>query len=201
MKDSTRHRDAIGSLGKRAAEDLRVIRETMERATAFTALSGFGAIVIGITALGATFIAAGQTGDGKWLAVWLLEALLATAIGIYSIQRKARATNIPLHRPTTRKLAWSFGPAVAAGALLTLVLQRDGHTALLPGTWLLLYGTGIVTGGLVSEPVITVMGICFMVLGAITLMLPASLGDLFMALGFGGIHIVFGMIILRRYGG
>jgi hypothetical protein len=189
------------ALHDRAMDNLRYIRETMERASAFTAVPGWGQVAIGVTALAATYLAAHQPTPRGWLGTWLAEAIIALLIAGWLMDRKARALGAPLLSGAGRKVAFSLSPPMIVGALLTVVLFRSGLTAAIPGMWLLLYGTGVVTGGMFSVTIVPVMGICFMVLGAGTLFAPASWGNWLMAAGFGGLHIVFGTIIARKYGG
>jgi hypothetical protein len=189
------------ALHARAMDNLQYIRETMERATAFTGISGWGQVAIGITALVTSFIAAQQKAFKNWLAIWLAEAVVALLIAGWSIDRKARAVKMPLLSGPGRKVAFSLSPPIFAGGLLTIVLYRAGLTVAIPGVWLLLYGTGVVTGGMFSVSVVPIMGLCFMMLGAAAFLAPTGFADWFMAAGFGGLHIVFGVIIARRYGG
>src|SRR5947207_4789477 len=189
------------ALHDRAMDNLRYIRETMERASAFTAVPGWGQVAIGATALAATYLAAQQPNAKAWLLTWLTEAIIALLISGWSMDRKARATGTPLLSGPGRKVAFSLSPPMAVGALLTVVLFRAGLTNAIPGMWLLLYGTGVVTGGMFSVSVEPVMGICFMVLGAVGLFAPAVWGNWLLAAGFGGLHMVFGIIIARKYGG
>src|SRR5438552_6518903 len=189
------------ALHDRAIDNLRYIRETMERASAFTAVPGWGQVAIGATALAATYLAAQQPNAKAWLLTWLTEAIIALLISGWSMDRKARATGTPLLSGPGRKVAFSLSPPMAVGALLTVVLFRAGLTNAIPGMWLLLYGTGVVTGGMFSVSVVPVMGICFMVLGAVGLFAPAVWGNWLLAAGFGGLHMVFGIIIARKYGG
>ena len=191
----------LPSLHGRAMDNLRFIRETMERATSFTAVPGWGGVAIGVTALAATALAIRQRTTRAWLMTWLIEALLALAIGGWTMQRKARAGESTVLSGPGRKFALSLLPPLLAGAILSVVLYRADVFFALPGLWLLLYGTGVVTGGAFSVRIVPVMGLCFMALGTLALSAPAAYGNWFMAAGFGGLHIVFGIIIARRHGG
>jgi hypothetical protein len=189
------------ALHERAMDNLKYIRATMERATAFTGISGWGQVAIGVTALAAAFASAQQRSFKSWLAVWLAEAVIALLLAGWSIDRKARAAQLPLLSGPGRKVAFSLSPPIFAGLLMTVVLYRAGVTSAIPGVWLLLYGTGVVTGGMFSVRAVPIMGLCFMALGGLAFFAPAHFADWFMAAGFGGLHIVFGVIIARRYGG
>jgi hypothetical protein len=188
-------------LHDRAVDDLRFIRRTMERAGSFTAVPGWGQVAVGVSALAAAFLAARQPSVELWLATWLGEAVVALAAGGWAMVRKAYAGNDPILSGPGRRFWLSFIPPMAVGGLLTIALYRAGLAHALPGTWLLLYGTGFVTGGAFSVRIVPVLGLCFMLTGAAALLGPAAWGDGFLAGGFGGLHIVFGMIIARRYGG
>ena len=189
------------ALDDRARDNLRFIRETMERAGSFTAIPGWGGVAMGITALGAAAVASRQKTPEAWLLTWIAEALLAVGISSWTSYGKARAAGMALFSGPGRKVVFSFSPPMLVGAVLTIVLYRAGLVSVIPGMWLLLYGAGVMTGGTFSIRVVPLMGLCFMVLGAVTLFSPANWGDAFLAAGFGGLHIIFGAVIARNYGG
>jgi len=193
--------DEPPALHERAMDNLRYIRETMERASAFTGISGWGQVAIGVTALAAAFIGAQQATTRAWLLVWIVEAMFSMLIAGWSMDRKARAVKMPLFSGPGRKVVFSLSPPLFVGALLTAVLYRAGLTNAIPGLWLLLYGTGVVTGGMFSVSIVPVMGLCFMGLGAIALFAAPHFSHWFLAFGFGIFHITFGVVIARRYGG
>jgi hypothetical protein len=184
-----------------AADDLRFIRQTMERSVAFTAVSGWGQIVLGLTAIAAAYLAARQPNAFAWLRVWLAEAILAVTTALLAMAWKANRRGLPLFSGPGRKVALGLLPPLTSGAALTFFLVRAGMQSALPATWLLLYGAGIVTGGAFSVPLVPVMGICFMAVGALAVMAPVVWGNWFLAAGFGGLHILFGALIARRHGG
>jgi hypothetical protein len=183
------------------ADDLRFIRDTMERSAAFTAVSGVGYMILGVTALAAAALAARQTSSFAWLRVWLADGVLAAAIGLLACTWKANRRGLPLFSGPARKVALGLAPPLVAGAFLTFLLFRAGLASALPATWLLLYGAGIITGGAFSVAIVPVMGLCFMLLGGLAVLAPAAWGNSFLAAGFGGLHIIFGFLISRRHGG
>lgn len=189
------------AIDDRARENLRYIRETMERAGSFTSVPGWGGVALGITALGAAVVASLQPTPAAWLAVWLAEAAIAVAIAGWSTLLKARRADDSLLSGPGRKFALSFVPPIFVGAVLTYVLFHAGIVAAIPGAWLLLYGTGVVTGGAFSIRVVPLMGLCFMVLGTVAFFCPMSWANILLGIGFGGFHILFGTVIARSYGG
>lgn len=189
------------ALHERAMDDLRFIRRTMERAGSFTAVPGWGAVAIGVTALAAALLAAQQPTPGRWLGVWLGTAVLATLLGLGTMLLKARRARVPLSSGPGRKFLLSFLPPVGAAMALTVALYARGEVGLLPGLWLLSYGAAVVTAGAFSVRVVPLMGIGFMLLGGLALATPPAWADVWMAAGFGGLFIAFGLLIARRHGG
>ncbi len=189
------------SIDTRAIDNLRFIRETMERSGSFTAVPGWGGVGMGVTALLAAIVASRQADPDAWLATWLVEALLALLLGAWAIGQKIRAAKMPVLSGPGQKFALSLAPPLLAGALLTIVFYHAGLFRFMPGMWMLLYGAGVMTGGAFSVKIVPVMGLCFMFGGALALFCPAAWGNWFLGAGFGGVQVIFGIIIARRYGG
>ncbi len=189
------------SLRDHAADNLRYIRRTMEEAGSFTAVPGWGGVAMGATALAAGVVAGTQDTADAWLATWLVEAAIAILIGAVTMALKARDAATPLVTGPGRRFALNLAPALVVGALLTLALHRAGHPTLLPGVWLLMYGIGVTAGGAFSVPVVPLMGLAFLVLGAVALFTPVAWADALLMTGFGGFQIAGGLVIARRYGG
>jgi len=189
------------NIGDRAMDNLRFIRETMERSAVFTSVPGYGGALMGATAVGAAIIAHNQFSIRGWLVVWLIEAMLAFSIGLFALWQKSKNSGESLASVPAKKFATAFAPPMVAGIILTALFYYRGFVDFLPCVWLTLYGTAVVTGGAYSVRIVSIVGWIFITLGAVAAFAPANAGNLLMALGFGVLHIVFGLIVARRYGG
>ena len=181
--------------------NLSFIRDTMERSASFTAVSGWGGVVVGILAFAAAAVAATRSTETAWLLTWVATSLIGLALTVWATSRKAMRLGIPMLSGAGRKFTIGMAPSLVAGTILTFVLYQNGLTEILPGVWLLLYGAGVVTAGITSITAIRLLGVCFMLVGSVALLLPPELGDVMMAVGFGGLNLFFGILIVRKYGG
>ena len=189
------------SLDQQAAESLAYIRHTMARSASFTAVPGWGGMGMGVAGVAAAVAGARQTDDMTWLAIWLGAAAVAGPIGVVAMIAKAQRHAVPLWSPAGRRFAQAFLPALLAAAILTVLLVREGHVELLPPAWLLLYGAGVMAGAASSVPVLSLIGIAFIVCGAGAAVTAPAWGNLWLGTGFGALHIVFGFVIARKHGG
>jgi hypothetical protein len=185
----------------RAMDNLRFIRETMEAAGTFTAVSGWGQVVVGTTAVIAALVAQTFEMSVHWVVVWAVEAFLALLISVWFMYDKARSASLPLLTGSARKLLFSFTPVFVVGIVVTFAFMHRGMYSLLPGIWMLLYGTGVVAAGAFSVRIVPVMGAAFILVGGGTLFAPASWSTALMVSSFGFLHILFGVMIARRHGG
>lgn len=201
VQDNLPDQTAPVSVGDRAIHNLQYIRETMERSTHFTSVPGYGGVLMGLTAIAAAIIANGQANLGDSLITWLIEAFLAFSIGFLAMWQKSRIGGQPLVSPPAKKFAMSFVPPLIAGFVIVLGLWRYEYIDALAPVCILCYGAAVICGGAFSVRVVPIMGWCFIAFGAVAFLLPAGFGNLMMALSFGLLHIIFGAIIARRYGG
>ncbi len=189
------------SLHGRAIDNLRFIRETMERSAHFTAIPGYGGALMGATAVGAAIIAHYQSSIRLWLITWLVEAALAFCIGLFAMWQKAKNVGESLVSAPSRKFACAFAPPIIAAVILTSLLYFRGLFAFMPTVWLTLYGTAVVTGGAYSVKIVPIVGWIFVGLGLFSVFVDPLWGNVMMAIGFGAVQIVFGLVVARKYGG
>lgn len=201
IRPETDLQDEPVNISDRAIDNLRFIRETMERSTSFTAVPGYGGMLMGVTAIAAAYIASQQIYLRNWLIVWLTEAALAFFIGLLAMWQKSRTADQSLLSTPAKKFAFGFTPSLIVGIAITLGLWRYEHYEMMAPVWMLCYGASVVTGGAFSVRIVPVLGWLFIALGAAAFVLPAVYGNYLMAASFGLLHIIFGSIIARRYGG
>lgn len=197
----------LPSLDQRAIADLGFIRSTMERAASHTAIPGWGGVLMGVTALSAAPFAIQAQTNRSWGLVWLTAAIVGASIGALEMWRKARAENVSLFTGAGSRFAKALAPGLIAGLLLTLAIRAVGPLELLPGVWLLCYGTAVVAAGAHSLRAVRSMGLAFMLVGSVALLGVVfmhdsrTFGDVCMAVGFGLLHVVFGIAIARERNG
>ncbi|MEO8193567.1 MAG: hypothetical protein ABI681_06930 [Gemmatimonadales bacterium] len=194
-------KDLSSTLHGRAMDNLAFIRNTMEAAGSFTAVSGWGMVSIGVIAILVAIAASMQQTTTGALNIWLASAVLSPIIMCWAMVRKSRAAKMPLLSGPGRKFVLSFSPPMVVGALLTFVLFRAGLVEAIPGVWLLLYGTAVVAGGAFSVRIVPVMGILFMAAGVVAVFTPFEWSQWILGAAFGGLHIAFGIPIARSHGG
>jgi hypothetical protein len=197
---ATRIRPAVNAPSS-ALEDLRFIRQTLENSASFTAVPGWGMVGMAVTALVAAASAWRQPQFERWMLVWLAEAAVAMTLAMFAMRQKARRARVPLFSGPGRRFLLNFMPPMLVGAVLTAAMYRGGSLHAIPGMWLLLYGTAVVSGGAFSVRIVPAMGTGFMFLGALALLAPGAWENWFMLGGFCGLHAVFGWMIARRHGG
>jgi hypothetical protein len=189
------------SVSSQAADDLTFIRSTMERSSAFTAIPGAGGVVIGVIGLIAAVIGARQPTADAWLGTWLVAAFVALITEVVAMARKAHRAQLTLTGATARRFALGMAAPLVAGAAITYQLWVVGNFSVMAPAWLLLYGASVVTGGMFSVPVVRALGGCFMAAGIAAILTPPEWRDIWLAVGFGGLHVGFGAYIARNYGG
>ena len=190
------------SLHARAADNMEFVRGMMERSTHFTAVPGWGGVLMGASAIGAAVIASFQSLPDRWLAVWSAEAAVASMIALISIVTKARRRGVSLGSGPARRFALCLLPALAAGAVLTVACVQANSYSLLPTIWLLLYGVGVCSAGAISSPtVVFALGLSMVAGGTAAALSPAEWGNWYLAAFFGGGHIAAGAVIIKNHGG
>ena len=201
MSRRTGEPPVVTSFGDHAEERLQFIRRTMERSSTFTAVPGLGGAGMGAVGVAAAVLAANQPTAERWLVVWLVAAVVALAIGVTTLWRKASRLGAPLAGTVGRRFAMSLAAPMIAAAALTWRVWIDGGWALMPGVWLLLYGTGVLAGGVFSVVAVRRLGVAIMALGVVALATPPAWGNVWLGIGFGGLQFAFGLYIARKHGG
>jgi hypothetical protein len=184
----------------RALVTLSYIRASIDGASSL-AVPGLAGIVMGAIGGAAALLTYVPALTSHWLAVWLLAACVAFVLGGALVARQVSQRGGSLISGPFRKFLMCLFPSLLAGAMLTLVLSAVEMQQLIPGTWLLLYGCAVIAASTATNsrslPIVATMGAIFVVLGGAAFALPPSAHTLLLGAGFGGLHLVAGIIIGR----
>ena len=189
------------SVSSQAADNLTFIRSAMERSSTFTAIPGTGGVVMGVIGLIAAGVSAKQPTADRWLGTWLAAASIAATVALVAMRWKAHRAGTTLTGTNARRFALGMAAPLVAGAAITYDLWAVRSFTVMAPAWLLLYGAGVLTGGTFSVPVVRAIGICFMAAGIAAILTPHEWGNVWLAIGFGGLHVGFGTYIARNHGG
>jgi hypothetical protein len=162
---------------------------------------GVGGVVMGVIGLAAAWLGAMQPTEDRWLATWLGAAAVAAVAGLIFMTLKARAAGLAMMGTNTRRFALGMAAPFVAGAAITYELWVVRNFTVMAPSWLLLYGAGLLTGGMFSVRVVRIIGLCFMAVGLGAILTPPEWANIWLAIGFGGIQIAFGIYIARNHGG
>jgi hypothetical protein len=189
------------AIDSHALGTLNYIRASIEAAGAF-AVPGIAGIAMGVVGIVATLVASIPGLTAYWLEIWLIAAMAAAASGVLFIARHSRQPAAGmLYRGPARKFVLSLCPSLLAGAVLTVVLRQEGLSSLIPGAWLVLYGCAVLSASMMTNAAImrriAMMGGLFVVCGVVAFQIGPRWHNLALGLGFGVLHLVFGILIGR----
>jgi hypothetical protein len=192
--------EAPAAIESRALGTLAYIRATIESSSSLD-VPGMAGIVVGIIGVLAAGAVSLPHWAPFWLDIWLSAAAAAFVLGGALVARQITQGGRTRYLGPARKFVLCLCPSLLAGAVLTLVLDSAGMAGAIPGMWLLLYGCAVLSASTVITPgiarLIIAMGTSFVFLGAVTFALPAAAHNAMLGLGFGVLHIIFGVLIGR----
>jgi len=192
-------------------EDLKAIREMMEKSSKFLSLSGLSGIIAGITAIiGAAFAYFYLLKDPSMtdynrtqeLFILLADALIvlfiSIAFGIFFSWRKAKKTNQPLFNKVMMRTLYNLSIPLAAGGIFCLILLLRGDIRMVIAGTLIFYGIALVNASKYTFEEVHYLGITETILGIAAAIFEQN-GLLFWTIGFGFCHILYGIIMYRKY--
>ncbi|MCK4908477.1 MAG: hypothetical protein KAS70_01140 [Planctomycetes bacterium] len=194
-------------------KNVTYIKEIIESANHYTNLSGPAGILSGGFALIGCYLTYALLGtlnlaaaSIKWTEVlislsliWLIIFICATGLQLIFTIRKARRLEIPFWTKLSRQVIFALAPSLLAGAVLTVYLVRQDQLIFIPPVWILLYGVGVVAAGMFSTVIVRLLGWAFVLTSCLPLFIWPAAGLIFLAVTFGGYHIIYGLIVLVKY--
>ena len=194
-----------------AQEHLRVIRQTMERSTKHSTLSGLSGVLVGLFALAGSALTLFVTpyphlprpvDRYAFIAVWACVGILSLVTDVVLTKRKAVRVGKTPFSPLGKHLTRAAAPGVAVGVILSAFYLMHSNLIgeYIYGVWMLAYAAALLGVGMFSVREVSILGWVFLGTGALTLLMPGHLAALMMALSFGGVHIWYGAYMGRKYG-
>ncbi len=194
------HSEAPAAIESRALGTLDYIRASIESSSSLD-VPGMAGIVMGSIGVLAAIVVSLPRWAPHWLAIWLAAAAVAFVLGGTLVARQITSRGRTRYLGPARKFLLCLCPSLVAGAVLTAVFATSGMTGFIPGTWLLLYGCAVLSASTVTAAgiarLICIMGTLFIALGSMAFALPATAHTAMLGLGFGVLHILFGILIGR----
>lgn len=203
-------------MNKDAQKDIAHIREMMERSSRFISLSGLSGVFAGIFALIA-FVTAlwvfrenhidyfqGSTIIFPDMVVYqlfficVITLLAALCSSFYFTYKKSKKDDMKMWSSTTYRLLVSLFIPLAAGGIFCLALWFHSHIALIAPAMLIFYGLGLINASKYTYTDISYLGYSELILGLVSLFF-TGYGLLFWAAGFGILHIIYGIVVYRKY--
>ena len=188
-------------LQNQAEDNLRFIRGAMERAERVSAVSGAGVMLMGVIALVAMAVSAGNDDQLARLLIWIGTAFLAGGAGAIACWLKARKNRLSFSGDPGRRFLLCLIPSLLVGVVLTVALLSTPYMTLLPALWMMLYGAGVLAAGTYAATPVMHMGGAFVICGLFTHALPDSWSNVLLGLTFGGLHLYYGYQVYRHHGG
>ena len=203
-------------MSEKHTDDLAEIRNMMERSSRFISLSGLAGVVAGLAALqtsvGVYFMFYNygiNYFDGKrnvypaeltnrLLVYASITLIVALAAGIFFTVRKSKQNQLPIWTRTTKQLLIALFIPLVAGGIFCLALLYHGSFYLIAPATLVFYGLALINAGKYTYGDIKNLGICEIILGLIS-MFVVGYGLIFWAIGFGILHIVYGIVMYKKY--
>ena len=197
-------------------EDLSHIRSMMERSSRFISLSGLSGVFAGLSALiGGLYVYQlfkingldYFNGEHKLYSVDLVVDLVIIALvilffaltfGIFFTVRKSKKYNLPIWTSATKKMLVNLTiPLLAGGVFCLALLYHQIYVLIAPAT-LLFYGLALINAEKYTFSDIKYLGFCELALGCISLFF-LGYGLVFWIIGFGILHILYGLIVFKKY--
>lgn len=191
-------------------DDIKYIKDVITSSINYTNLSGIAAIISGASALLGSIIhyliQKEETHEIldilplKPTIVWIVVFIISLISHLYFVFQKAKKYDIPVWSRLSKLSAYALSPSFVVGAFLTLFLALENKNAWIPSIWMITYGLGVWSAGLFSRFEPRYLGGSFVCIGLFTIFFAQKWNLIMLGISFGCFHIIYGLILLKKYG-